>query len=327
MSVTAKPQPVIGELQPVRDLKIMDLVCEAGINVGGWAVTADGRQVKNPKMNPNYCFDWAFGGDGSPIVLCVWYDALEARGENIVFEANLRAQAKRLESITFDKRAPPSVRSRAKKQAARSRSFDERVQQGYRRLLPVRLIIVDGERATDGELGRDSSKVKSRKLDDSAWFVQRYSDDTGELLLVRGEIPSTPSIDLRYSSDSTPYVDQFSIEGPQKKEALKTSYVRSEEVRRHVLQRAAGICECCGAKGFATRSGKIFLETHHVVALSEGGPDQVWNVVAICPNDHRRAHHGIDQLELRDRLLEHLAVLHPAEVAGLRTLIATEFGG
>lgn len=324
MSAAADLQATVEALRPTRNLKIMDLVADSGIDVSGWAVKADGQPVKNPRANPNYCYEWAFGGNGSPMALCVWYDALDVQDEHIVFEANLRAQALRLESITFERREPQSVRSRAKDQAARSRSFDERVQQAYRKSLPVRIIVVDGERAADRKLGLDSSKVRTRKLDDSDWYVHRYSDETGELLLVRGLALSTPDVQPELTSESTNFVDQFAIEDPQKREARRSSYVRSEEVRRKVLQRASGICECCGVQGFVTSSGEIFLETHHVLPLSEGGPDHVCNVVAICPNDHRRAHYGIDRLDLRRQLLDHLEALHPTEVTRLRQLVAAE---
>jgi 5-methylcytosine-specific restriction protein A len=33
---------------------------------------------------------------------------------------------------------------------------------------------------------------------------------------------------------------------------------------------------------------KPYLETHHVISLSEQGPGKVTNVIALCPNDHRR---------------------------------------
>jgi 5-methylcytosine-specific restriction protein A len=32
--------------------------------------------------------------------------------------------------------------------------------------------------------------------------------------------------------------------------------------------------------------GSIYLETHHVFQLALGGPKEVWNVVAVCANDH-----------------------------------------
>ena len=49
-------------------------------------------------------------------------------------------------------------------------------------------------------------------------------------------------------------------------------------------------------------TGALYLETHHIVPLSEGGPDHLSNVVAVCPNDHRRAHFGRDRDEIARRL-------------------------
>lgn len=68
--------------------------------------------------------------------------------------------------------------------------------------------------------------------------------------------------------------------------------------------RARGVCELCGTEGFRTAAGQVYLETHHVAPLSEGGLDQVSNVVALCPNDHRRAHHGSDRSDIRSRLTD-----------------------
>ena len=64
----------------------------------------------------------------------------------------------------------------------------------------------------------------------------------------------------------------------------------------------------------------MFLETHHVIALSEGGPDVEWNVVAICPNDHRRAHYGEDRIALRKRLIAVLVVQFPEKMDALATI-------
>jgi 5-methylcytosine-specific restriction protein A len=56
--------------------------------------------------------------------------------------------------------------------------------------------------------------------------------------------------------------------------------------------------------------GRIYLETHHVVPLSEKGVDHEWNVVALCPNDHREAHHGERRDAIRTRLLAMLAEVY-----------------
>ena len=64
-------EQVIGSIRPIRNEAIMDLVREAGVDVNPWAVKADGTAVRNPRANPNYCYNWAFGGGAEPTVLCI----------------------------------------------------------------------------------------------------------------------------------------------------------------------------------------------------------------------------------------------------------------
>lgn len=38
------------------------------------------------------------------------------------------------------------------------------------------------------------------------------------------------------------------------------------------------------------KNGKPYLESHHVITLADGGPDVIYNTIAICPNCHRKIH-------------------------------------
>ena len=38
------------------------------------------------------------------------------------------------------------------------------------------------------------------------------------------------------------------------------------------------------------KQGEPYLEAHHVIRLADGGKDTIDNVVAICPNCHRKVH-------------------------------------
>jgi 5-methylcytosine-specific restriction enzyme A len=101
------------------------------------------------------------------------------------------------------------------------------------------------------------------------------------------------------------YSDQFDeIAAPAvaQKDANGKVYMRDPAVRALVLLRAKGKCEFCGVDGFLKYDGKVYLETHHIVPLSEGGPDHVRNVIALCPNHHREAHFGKKRAVLRDDL-------------------------
>lgn len=67
-------------------------------------------------------------------------------------------------------------------------------------------------------------------------------------------------------------------------------YDRNELVKEYARRRAAGHCQLCDEPAPFESNGVPFLEVHHVKWLAEGGPDTVDNVVALCPNCHRKMH-------------------------------------
>ncbi|MCF8882006.1 MULTISPECIES: HNH endonuclease [Erythrobacter] len=90
---------------------------------------------------------------------------------------------------------------------------------------------------------------------------------------------------------------------PEYQQRMSGHYVRSEKVRRKVLKRANGKCEYCGTSAFLSVGGSSFVECHHVISLSEQGPDKVSNVIALCPNHHREAHFGRNWENLQTKFL------------------------
>ena len=86
------------------------------------------------------------------------------------------------------------------------------------------------------------------------------------------------------------------------KEKRELAYFRSQALKLYVVARSKGVCEGCGCEApFQTKSGP-FLECHHVYRLADGGPDHPENVVALCPNCHRRAHYAQDAVTFNDEL-------------------------
>lgn len=318
---------LLESLRPTQWAAIMDVVAAAGIDVSKWAIKQDGSPVQEPKANPHYCSDWAFGGSGEPTLLCVWHKSLTAAQDGIRYEGNLRVVFSGLNSVAIDRANSRIVKSRARKQATRASDFDLLVQHAFRKQKPVRVVLLIGQVRPEAELGWDTSKVKFRLLDAEPWYVHSYSDDDGSFRMVRGlRHDGTSEVDTEAnetseSSEEPVFVDQFDVpELQEKRDSTGAVYPRSREVREAVLRRAGGICVGCGQPGFKTGNGAVFLETHHVVPLSEQGPDVEWNVVALCPNDHRRAHYGVDRMELRDELLEKLLEAHPAAHEAIRKI-------
>lgn len=82
-----------------------------------------------------------------------------------------------------------------------------------------------------------------------------------------------------------------------------TKYYRDPEVRAWVLQRANGNCELCNLTApFITANDDYYLESHHLILLSQGGADTPLNSAALCPNCHRKIHYGKEVNELRESL-------------------------
>ena len=81
---------------------------------------------------------------------------------------------------------------------------------------------------------------------------------------------------------------------PKRITVQTTSFIRNQDVIEEVLFRASGFCEICWSPAPFIRSSNSepYLEVHHTVPLAQSGEDTVDNAVAICPNCHRRAHHG-----------------------------------
>lgn len=78
---------------------------------------------------------------------------------------------------------------------------------------------------------------------------------------------------------------------PKKTTSESTGYERSEFVKEYALRVANGKCQLCENDGpFTTKLGRKFLEVHHVAWLSRSGLDTPDNVVALCPNCHRKMH-------------------------------------
>ena len=88
-----------------------------------------------------------------------------------------------------------------------------------------------------------------------------------------------------------------------------TQYNRDYAVKAWVLRRANGFCECCNKEApFMRANGHPYLEVHHVVQMADGGPDTIYNAVALCPNCHREMHYGMNALTIVERLYSNLSM-------------------
>jgi 5-methylcytosine-specific restriction protein A len=79
--------------------------------------------------------------------------------------------------------------------------------------------------------------------------------------------------------------------GQIKREATVSFWDRDSNIRAYVKIRAHGVCDLCQKPApFTDESGAPYLEAHHIKWLSKGGEDNPRNMVALCPNCHRKMH-------------------------------------
>lgn len=265
------------ELVPRTKGRVMDLVEAAGLDVSDWSNYKNGKS--NPSANPRYCYEWALGDFKSLVVCNLWTENMLEVGDAIEQHLVLTDSEKRKETNH-------TRRNRRQKMA-------KLLLDAAQKKLPVRVIVLDGQRQED--VPDAKPKVRYRALDPEPWAVVDVDEKRFRFILRRG-------------AELIDFVDQFDLldEPPPGGSASKrvTTIVRerSSEVRRHVLRRANGSCEYCGERGFILPDGRLYLETHHIVPLSENGADTVQNVAALCANHHREAHFGSRSEKISKRL-------------------------
>jgi len=114
--------------------------------------------------------------------------------------------------------------------------------------------------------------------------------------------------DNEVSTDSLQLLRNRALSASSTTPATRVSEVkvptRNNIVKLYALARSRGICEACDepAPFIRKNTGEPYLEVHHIIELSQGGPDSPHNVAAICPNCHRRVTHGEDDTDYNEKL-------------------------
>jgi len=262
----------IDSLAPQQKHLVFDLLNQLDFDTSDWidSLTSDSP----PASNPKYCFDWSFiRQDEKIIVLNLWHEELLESNGTIFQEHKFKEDA----SFATDK-----------KRRNRALDIDKACRTAFTKGIPLRVLICKGD--------INHSKVHKRELDTEFWAVTAYDLVSGACIIERGTTPNLPN-----------FIDQFDIDRsqstPEQYDRNGVTYVRSGFVRRRVLMRANGQCEFCNKQGFITNSGNHYLESHHIIPLSEKGSDTEDNVIALCPEDHRKAHFETNTLLTKESLL------------------------
>lgn len=81
---------------------------------------------------------------------------------------------------------------------------------------------------------------------------------------------------------------------PERRDVKSSVFIRNPWIVELALRQASGICQDCHQPApFINRfTNKPFLEVHHIISLAQGGSDTLDNLIALCPNCHRKRHYG-----------------------------------
>jgi 5-methylcytosine-specific restriction enzyme A len=135
------------ELKPNAKNRIMDLVSAAGIDVSDWANFEGGD--KRAASNPKYCYEWSFVNPGGIIVINLWHASMQERKGIVSIDMNLRKRVHKYLQV-----GGKEVRK------ARAERFDLAIQEAAKNLLPIRVVVNDGQMRDSDDLNAKSSRVE-----------------------------------------------------------------------------------------------------------------------------------------------------------------------
>lgn len=137
------------------------------------------------------------------------------------------------------------------------------------------------------------------EADDSKWFRLRKVDSLSVATMVSQveydkDLEHRVHLSTNLSSSERERRLQSAPKKPEQIQTIVNTYKRNADVITTVLERANGICEGCNAPApfLRVKDNTPYLEVHHIIPLGEGGDDTIVNVIALCPNCHRKAHFG-----------------------------------
>ena len=150
-----------------------------------------------------------------------------------------------------------------------------------------------GEVYTVGSVKTEKQYDEDYNLRDVLQFQLKFVDETRK-------ITYSPEDEKIIEDEKNKYINSLTDENIHKiaktikAGEIKYYYVKQAErnktISKDTKNRANGICDLCGKEApFKTKEGP-YLESHHVITIAEGGPDVIYNTVALCPNCHRRMH-------------------------------------
>jgi len=123
----------------------------------------------------------------------------------------------------------------------------------------------------------------------SSEFIENISKFVHNVALFKKEVQLKNICEL--SDESLKEKVKKEKKSPKKRMIEVSSYDRSPHVVEYAKRRANGKCQLCKKDApFKDKNNIPYLECHHIIWISKGGKDTIENVVALCPNCHKKMH-------------------------------------
>lgn len=147
-------------------------------------------------------------------------------------------------------------------------------------------------RAKEGGFGFGQSNIRypigegaDNAVKEILTYIKRY-DDSEEIERDTERILASLSLD-----DIKKLAGEASNEPAPKYSVQQTQRKRNMYLPELIKRMANGKCQLCGqVLDYKDSAGRPYLEAHHVIPLADDGPDSIDNMVALCPNCHRKMH-------------------------------------
>lgn len=180
--------PHVRPLKPETHRKIFDLVSEAGLDMGFWLVSERTGNAIEAEDNIHQSTRWSFGGQGQPIVTCIWWVNLKRSGDTVYRRGSIKADMDMWSAQAAEVRARGEKENLLTRRKNKAQDMGKVLFEANKNRLPVRVVLLDGKRPPIEKSATESAVASRRLLDSQEWWVHEYDALTGNYLLVR-EVP------------------------------------------------------------------------------------------------------------------------------------------
>lgn len=181
------------ELEPVKGLRVYDLLKNIGYDVSDWSVDINGQPIPNPYTNTHRNSEWSLGGKGQPTVIFLWHSGIDWQAEKPDLIGSASVSQEILDRISL-KTTPPGEKQVLRGRLKKTRKLREFLYSSYKHRTPLRVVMVAGTEV-GFEFAEASSKATARKADPIPWYIHEFDGATGRYKIVRESPPEEIAVD------------------------------------------------------------------------------------------------------------------------------------